>query len=345
VDKLLLIDGNAVLHRAYYALPDWRNRSGEATAGVYGFLSMLFKAIDELKPTHLAVVFDNPEPTFRHLMYVGYQTNREKERQVSEDIWGQVEKLKIVFEKMGVPVFCVPGFEADDVIGTLAKQAVIKSFSDLTLSPSPNLGEGDGQGEVIIITGDRDLMQLVNEKVKLFMPQKGLSDGIIIDEDKVMERMGVHPNQIIDYKGLVGDSSDNYPGVTGIGPKTATHLLKEYGTIDNLYKTLVNNAPSNVSTSPLHPSPNLGEGNSSGVFKISEMVRSKLINGYEAAMLSQKLATIRLDAPVTLEIGQCLVPSDSKATEVLLELGYKSIIKRITGVAPEIDDKQTKLFE
>jgi len=114
----LLVDGNAVLHRAYYALPDWRNRSGEATAGVYGFLSMLLKANDELEPTHLAVVFDCPEPTFRHTMYVGYQVTREKDRQVSEDIWGQVEKLKVVFEKMGVPVFAVPGFEADDLIAT-----------------------------------------------------------------------------------------------------------------------------------------------------------------------------------------------------------------------------------
>ena len=168
INRLLLIDGNAVLHRAYYALPDWRNRSGEATAGVYGFLSMLLKAIDELKPTHLVVVFDSPEPTFRHTMYVGYQVTREKERQVSEDIWGQVEKLKIVFEKMGVPVFAVPGFEADDVIGTIsAKREALRA-------KGKNI-------EVIIITGDRDLMQLVNKRVKLYMPQKGLSDGILID--------------------------------------------------------------------------------------------------------------------------------------------------------------------
>ena len=122
MSRLLIVDGNAVLHRAYYALPDWRNRSGEATAGVYGFLSMLLKAISELKPTHLSIVFDHPGPTFRHLMYVGYQVNREKERQVSEDIWGQVDKLKIVFERMKVPVFQVEGVEADDVIGTLCQQ-------------------------------------------------------------------------------------------------------------------------------------------------------------------------------------------------------------------------------
>src|SRR3989339_1066070 len=147
MNKLLILDGNSVLHRAYYAMPDWRNRSGEATAGIYGFLSMLLNAIDKLVPTHLVVVFDTPEPTFRHVMYVGYQSGREKERQVSEDIWGQVEKLKLVFEKMNVPVFSVAGFEADDVIGTLGVQA---SATD--------------EFEVVIITGDRDLMQLVNDK-------------------------------------------------------------------------------------------------------------------------------------------------------------------------------------
>src|SRR3989344_5935253 len=166
MSKLLILDGNSVLHRAYYALPDWRNRSGEATAGVYGFLSMLLKAIEELKPTHLAIVFDTPQPTFRRNMYVGYQTNREKDRQISEDIWGQVEKLKIVFDKMGVPVFSVPGFEADDVIGTIAKKS---------------------KQEVIIITGDRDLMQLVNDRVKLYMPLKGLSDGQIRSEEHTSE--------------------------------------------------------------------------------------------------------------------------------------------------------------
>lgn len=307
--KLLVIDGNAVLHRAYYALPDWRNRSGEATAGVYGFLSILLKAIDELKVSHLAVVFDTPEPTFRHLMYVGYQHAREKDRQISEDIWGQVEKLKIVFVRMGVPVFSVPGFEADDVIGTIANNA----FS-LTK-------EGGGKAdEVIIITGDRDLMQLVNDRVKLFMPVKGVSDMVIVDEQKVLERMGVHPKQIVDYKGLVGDSSDNYPGVTGIGPKTAIHLLAEFGTLDNLFKNI-------------------------DKLDTSDSIKLKLVNGYEAAKLSQTLATIRRDVPISFDSTQCAVPSTQVMSDVLKELGYKSLIKRMTGEEVIIDNKQTKLFE
>ena len=287
---VLILDGNSVLHRAYYALPDWRNRSGEATAGVYGFLSMMLKAIEDLRPTHLAVVFDHPSSTFRHTMYVGYQTNREKERQVSEDIWGQIEKLKKVFQLLSLPVYQLSGFEADDLIGTIAKQA---------------------KCDVIIITGDRDLMQLVDKKIKLYMPVKGISDTIIVDEEKVMERMGVHPKQIIDYKALVGDSSDNYPGVAGIGPKTATVLLAEYGTFENVVKK---------------------SGN------------AKVIAGYEGGELSKRLATIRTDAPVTYDREKCSVPSAQKITEVLQELGHKSLIKRMGGKTDE-SSSRPRLFE
>jgi len=263
---------------------------------VYGFLSMLLKAIEELKPTHAAVVFDCPEPTFRHTMYVGYQTNREKDRQISEDIWGQVDKLKIVLEKMGVPVYAIPSFEADDVIGTLAKQC---------------------KKEVIIITGDRDLMQLVNDRVKLYMPQKGLSDGQIIDRDRVREKLGVWPEQVVDYKALVGDSSDNYPGVTGIGPKTAIDLISNYSNYSNIFK-------------------NLG--------KIKESVRRKLVAGYEGGELSKRLATIRTDAPVTLDVSAYEVPSVDKIAEVFKELGYKSLVKRMTGEEIKVDN-QGSLFE
>ena len=325
-NRLLLVDGNAVLHRAYYALPDWRNRSGEATAGVYGFLSMLLKANDELEPTHLAVVFDCPEPTFRHTMYVGYQVTREKDRQVSEDIWGQVEKLKVVFEKMGVPVFAVPGFEADDVIGTLSLQAInpkpqVTSRSHPPHRLPPKLGGreegGIGNNEVVIITGDRDLMQLVNKQEKLYMPQKGLSDGIIIDEQKVIEKLGVNPDQVVDYKALVGDSSDNYPGVTGVGPRGAIDLISNYTNFENIYENLEN---------------------------IKETVRKKLADGYEGGRLSRELAKIRTDVPVSLEWERAQIPSQEKILDVLKELGYKSLIKRIGG-EDQVDDNQQKLFE
>ncbi len=310
MDRLLILDGNSVLHRAYYALPDWRNRSGEATAGVYGFLSMLLKAIEELKPTHLAVVFDNPAPTFRHNMYVGYQTNREKDRQISEDIWGQVEKLKIVFEKMGVPVFCVAGFEADDLAGTLARQATSLKSQIPT--------------DVIIITGDKDYMQLVNDRVMLYMPQKGLSDGKIIDADGVREKLGVDPDQVIEYKALVGDSSDNYPGVVGIGPKTAIILLEKYKTFENIYKKL---------DSRLHGNDDISEG-----------VKQKLINGYEGGELSRRLATMNTESPVTLDIEIAILPTQEKMQEVFVELGHKSLIKRVGGTT-DASSTGARLFE
>ena len=293
MNKLLILDGNSVLHRAYYALPDWRNRSGEATAGVYGFLSMMLKAIGELKPTHLVITFDDPSPTFRHNMYVGYQTNREKERQIDEDIWGQVEKLKIVFAKIGIPVFQTAGFEADDLIGTISTQCSEKST------------------QVVIVTGDRDLMQLVDEKVNLYMPIKGMSDMQMIDKDKVKDKLGVWPEQVVDYKALVGDSSDNYPGIVGIGPKTAVQLIEEFGSFEEIVKK---------------------SGN------------QKVVNGYESGELSKRLATIKTDVPVTYDKAQCSIPNVQKMTEVLQELGYKSLVKRMGGEV-KVDDSQSKLFD
>jgi DNA polymerase I len=294
MNKLLVLDGNSVLHRAFYAMPDWRNRSGEATSGVYGFLSMLLKAMAELKPNHLAIVFDHPSPTFRNAMYVGYQTNREKDRQISEDIWGQVEKLKEIFQLIGVPVFQVSGFEADDVIGTLAVQASA-------------LGS-----EVIIITGDRDLMQLVNDQVLLYMPFKGITDGTLVDKNKVRERLGIWPEQVIDYKALVGDSSDHYPGVAGIGPKTAIKLLEEFGTFEEVVKRAGN---------------------------------QKIVEGYEGGELSKRLATIRTDVPVTLSMEVCPAPDEDKIMVVLKQLGYKSLARRVGGPEVKIDDSQPKLFD
>lgn len=284
MDKLLILDGNSVLHRAYYALPDWRNRSGEATAGVFGFLSMLTKAIEELQPTHLAIVFDHPSPTFRHAMYVGYQANREKDRQVSEDIWGQVEKLKQVFGVLHVPIFCLSGFEADDLAGTISKQA-------------EHLGV-----TVVIITGDKDYMQLVSDQVNLYMPVKGVTDTVIIDRDKVKEKLGVWPEQVVDYKALVGDTSDNYPGIPGIGPKTATGLISNYSSFSGIYNNLQ---------------------------KINESVRSKLVNGFESGKLSQSLATIKRDAPVSLRLAEAKLPPMGTMIKIFTGLGYKSLVKRV----------------
>ena len=194
---------------------------------------------------------------------------------------------------MKVAVFAIPGFEADDVIGTISAQCSERS------------------AQVIIITGDRDLMQLVDENVKLYMPQKGLSDGVIVDREKVKEKLGVCPEQVVDYKALVGDSSDNYPGVTGIGPKTAVKLLDEFKTFEDVVKK---------------------SGN------------QKVIDGYEGGELSKRLATIRTDVPMTFDNTKCEVPIAQKVTEVFKELGYKSLVRRMTGEEITVDT-QGSLFE
>lgn len=295
--KILIIDGNSLLHRAYYALPDWRNSNGEATGGVYGFLSMMIKAIEELKPTHLIIVFDSfTGVNFRKQLYVGYHANRDKDEKITKDIFEQVEKLKIVFEKLGVPVFQISGVEADDTIGSITKKVT----------------DEDGKTQVVIVTGDRDLMQLVNQRVNLFMPVKGVSDGQVVGIEEVKQRLGVEPRLVIDYKALVGDASDGYPGVAGIGPKTAIALLNEFGSFEDAVKKSDN---------------------------------KKLSVGIEGGKLSKILATIKTDVDLQIDLDKANIPNEEKLVGVFKELGHKSLIKRMTGEDIKLDDKQPKLFE
>jgi DNA polymerase-1 len=295
MNRLVIIDGNAILHRAYHALPQWRDEKGEATSGVYGFLSMLLKVREELQPHYLAVVFDLPTPTFRHMAYVAYQHGRNKDRQMEEDIWGQVHKLTVRLPQFGIPVYQLEGFEADDVIGTLTEQAVERR-SELTSvrrgrsglkskSKSKKKGASGDIGEVVVVTGDRDLFQLVSDKVKVFLPTKGITEAVVMGRQEVFDKMGVWPEQIIDYKALVGDASDNYPGVPGIGPVTARELLRKFRTVDLVYRALLKKAD-----------------------EITPPVAQKLAEGQEGAELSKMLATIRRDAPITLDLESARMP-------------------------------------
>ncbi len=221
MSKLILIDGNAILHRAFHALPPLTTKRGEPINAVYGLISMLLKVIQDLKPTHIAVCFDEKEPTFRHKEFVAYQAQRPP---VADELSGQFEKARAVINAFGIPIYSKSGYEADDVIGTLVQLAVSHRPSAID--------------EVVIVTGDKDQLQLVNDKVKVYMPISGLSSAKLMGEDEVIEKMGVPPNQIDDYKALVGDPSDNYPGVAGIGPKTAIVLLSKYNSLDGIYKNL-----------------------------------------------------------------------------------------------------------
>lgn len=285
--RLLIIDGNAILHRAYHALPPLTNKTGEVVNAVYGFFSMLLKIMEEIKPEFLAVCFDRPKPTFRKAMYAGYQAKRPK---MADDLSSQIVIVHTALEQIGIPIFEVDGYEADDLIGTLSVQAV-----ELNL---------DQAVEVIIVSGDRDLLQLVNHKVKMLAPITGISNMILFDSAKVQEKFGIEPKQIIDYKALVGDNSDGYPGVSGIGPKTAAMLLKKFGSFEEIYT-------------------NLG--------KIEPKLAERLAIDAEQAALAKKLATIILDAPISLDLEKCAVlTSWPKAMQIVFTgLGFTSLQKRL----------------
>jgi DNA polymerase-1 len=216
MDRLVLVDGHAVVYRAFYAFPaTLTTKSGEMINAVYGFASILLTAIKELHPEYMAVAFDLDKPTFRHLEYVGYKAQRPE---ADKAMIGQLDRVKEVVETLNIPIFQVEGFEADDVIGTLSCQSRNKDV------------------EAIILTGDQDAMQLVNGHVKVYLPARGQVPARIYGGDDVRERYGLEPKQIADYKALSGDPSDNIPGVHGIGPKAAVDLLKQFGTVEKIYE-------------------------------------------------------------------------------------------------------------
>ncbi len=292
--RLVLIDGHAIIHRAYHALPPLTTPYGARAQAAYGFVSILLGVIDELKPTHLAVCFDLPEATFRHDAYIAYQAQRPS---ADEDLVNQIVMVHEVVEVSGIPVYSASGFEADDCIGTLATQAVEK-----------------GVDEVTIVTGDKDIMQLVNDKkgIKVFAPIKGIANAKLLSEQDVLEYVGIAASKIVDYKALIGDSSDNYPGVPGIGPKTAVGLLEKFGTFEEIYRKLTE-----------------GKGKIEGV---ADSICAKLVLGRESGLMSKHLATIVTNAPVTLDLEESKLGhlrDDKVFCEKLRELGFKSLLTRM----------------
>lgn len=296
--KLVLIDGNAILHRAFHALPPLTTKNGEPINAVYGLISMLLRVIQDLKPTRIAVAFDVKEKTFRHIALPTYQAQRPP---TAEDLSSQFDKAKDFLTAVGIPIYSMPGYEADDVIGTIADKA---------------------KADVVIVTGDRDQLQLVDDErnIKLYMPVTGLSNAKLYGEAETLERMGVPASLIDDYKALVGDPSDNYTGVPGIGPKTAILLLEKFGSFKDTYKNLD---------------------------KIPENVREKLEKGRKSGELSKKLATIVRSVPIEIDfekMGGWRV--DSPEVLALFEkFGFKTLTNRVKEVGKKIDEeKQGALF-
>jgi DNA polymerase I len=313
--KLLLIDGNAMLHRAYHALPPLTNAKGEVVNAAYGFFSMLVNVLVDQKPDYLVVCFDKAAPTIRQTMYAGYHAHRPK---MADDFVPQVKFVHEWLEKMNVSVFELDGYEGDDLVGTIATKTV--AHFDLggpvgshprSTSSSSTAGAHRGTPtsatpslEIVILTGDRDLLQLVNPYVKVLMPITGITKTALFDEKAVEEKYGVHPSQFVDYKALIGDASDGYPGVTGIGPKTASKLILEYGSFENLYQ-------------------HVGD--------LPEKVGLKLATDAEQAALAKKLATIITDAPIQFDIKKCACADfDAKAIrETFKEQGFKTLTARL----------------
>ncbi|MCX6723462.1 MAG: DNA polymerase I, partial [Candidatus Staskawiczbacteria bacterium] len=250
--RLIIIDSNALLHRSFHALPPLMTKSGQETGAVYGYLLTLFKAITDLKPDYVVACFDTKSPTFRHEMYKDYKAQRPV---TPSGIISQIPVTKIVVESLGIPIFAKEGVEADDLIATICAK-------------TPDT-------EIFIVSGDMDNTQLVNEKIKVYTLGKGIKDTIIYDVAKVKERFGVEPGQMVDFKALTGDASDNIPGVAGIGNKTAAEIIQKYGNIKNLYEELA------TDTAILKP-------------KVKEALK---VNK-ESALMSRELAQMKGDVDI-----------------------------------------------
>ncbi len=323
--KLILIDGNAIVHRAFHGLPPLTAPDGELVNAVYGFFSMFLKILQDHKPDYIIVCFDRPAPTFRKQLYVGYQAKRPA---MAEGLGPQFNFIRTTLRHAKVSIYELDGYEADDLIGTLATQAVEKdddrklkvedsslniengSSIDLRSSnlknPSSTINHPSSNVEVIIFSGDRDLLQLVNSQVSMLAPVTGITNMLLFDEAKVIDKYGLKPSQFVDYKALVGDNSDNYPGVNGIGPKTAATLLSKYESFENLYH-------------------HIGE--------LPEKIGLKLATDAEQAALAKKLATIVTDAPIHLDMDAAEVGNiDRESLKASFGLfGFSSLVNRLGG--------------
>ena len=291
MSHLVIIDGHAIAHRAYHSIPIL-TLDGQPVNAIYGFYSMLLSSIDTLKPSHLLVCLDSPGPNFRNEEFLGY---RAKRAPADRALVSQLPLIPETLTSVGIPSISMGGYEADDLISTLSCRA-----SRLKNKKTKK----DFFKKITIITGDKDLMQLVDSKTTLFVPIRGISESKIYDESGVKERLGVTPKQVIDLKALMGDMSDNYPGVAGIGPKTAINLLEKYQNLDNIYQNLP---------------------------QIKPIVREKLENDRDNAYLSKKLATIVCNIPLKFKFKTALLNQDKFLGLLSLfeEYNFKSLSSRL----------------
>ena len=293
MDKLVLIDGNSIMNRAFYGIMGSKmltTKDGKYTNAVYGFLAILFKLLDDIKPQYIAVTFDLKAPTARHKLYDGYKANRHG---MPDELAEQMPMIKEILKAMNIDIIEKEGYEGDDILGTLS-----------CYGEQQNL-------DVTILSGDRDTFQLATDKVTIRIPHTkgGKTETDDYNREKVIEKYGIEPKQLIEVKGLQGDSSDNIPGVPGVGEKTALKLIKEYGSIDNLYKKI-----------------------EEGTDNLKGKQREKIIENKDLAILSRTLGTINLNVPITDDLSDLKLEEwdKEKVLEIFKELNFKRYIDRFS---------------
>jgi DNA polymerase-1 len=295
--KLVIFDGHALVHRGYHAIPYLTNKEGMPTNAVYGFTMMMLLALREIKPDYVAVAWDAPGKTFRHEQYKEYKGTR---KEADQELYAQLPVTKDVIEAFNIPLLEQPGYEADDIIGSLAKQH-------------------EKHVDVVIVTGDMDELQLVSDHTTVYTMRKGFTDTVEYDEMAVKEKYGVTPQEFIVYKALKGDTSDNIPGVSGVGDKTATDLVSRYHSLDNIYKHLD---------------------------ELSPAVAKKMEAGKKEAYLSEELATIKTDMKLKFDLKDAVVHEydRKKVYDLFHELGFKSLLAKLPSEKPTDDEQQTEAF-
>ncbi|MSU60692.1 MAG: hypothetical protein EXS52_02125 [Candidatus Staskawiczbacteria bacterium] len=284
--RLIIIDGHSLLYRAFHALPPLSNKSGQLTNAVYGFLLILFKAMKDVNANYVVACFDTRKPTFRHEQFEEYKAHRAP---MPDGIASQIPLMKKVLEALSMPIFEKEGFEADDLVATIAVK-------------------NQDKADIFIVSGDLDNLQLVNEHIKLYTMGKGIKESVLYDDARVIERFGVRPDQMNEFKALTGDNSDNVPGVPGIGKTTAADLIQRFGSIKNLYDEIA------TDTAVLKP-------------KIKEALKANK----EKAFLSLELVTTDKNVEMNFNLEDCKFENfdRQKVQDIFNELNFTTLMDRI----------------
>jgi len=301
---LVIIDANSILHRAYHALPPLTTKKGELINAVYGFLLVFLKVIREFQPDFIAACFDFPAPTFRHEKYKEYKITRPP---TPKELYQQIPQIKEILKAFGVSIFEKEKFEADDLIGTIA-----------TIISQNQILAGI---ETIILSGDFDVLQLIDSQTKVYTLKKGVKDIVLYDETEFKKKYEFSPQQLLDFKALKGDPSDNIPGVKGIGEKTAKGLLIKFGSLENLYEEI--------------------EKLSDKAQILKPKLRNLLLESKEKAFLNKILVTLRKDVPIEFTLDKCSFGEYDKEEilDILKKWGFNSLIDRLSKPEQSVQEK------